>query len=56
MVVYILAAILGLSRIAAGVHYPSDIIAGSIFGIFAAWLVQREGGWVKNNLLKEFKK
>jgi len=56
MVMYILAAIIGLSRIAAGVHYPSDIIAGSIFGIFAAWLVQREGGWVKNNLLKEFKK
>jgi undecaprenyl-diphosphatase len=53
---FVLAAIVGLSRVAAGVHYPSDIIAGSIFGIFAAWLVQREGGWVKNNLLKEFKK
>ncbi|MCX6811208.1 MAG: phosphatase PAP2 family protein [Candidatus Berkelbacteria bacterium] len=50
----VLAAIVGLSRIAAGVHYPSDIIAGSIFGIFAAWLVQREGGWVKNNLLRQF--
>ncbi|MBU2595932.1 phosphatase PAP2 family protein [Patescibacteria group bacterium] len=56
VVLYILAAIVGLSRIAAGAHYPSDIIAGSIFGIFAAWLVQREGGWVKNNLLKEFRK
>lgn len=56
IVMYILAAIVGLSRIAAGAHYPSDIIAGSAFGIFAAWLVQREGGWVKNNLLKEFKK
>lgn len=53
---FILAAFVGVARIAAGAHYPSDIIAGSIFGIFAAWLVQREGGWVKNNLLKEFKK
>lgn len=56
VVMFILAAIVGLSRIAAGAHYPSDIIAGSLFGIFAAWLVQREGGWVKRNLLKEFNK
>ena len=56
IVLFILAAIVGLSRIAAGAHYPSDIIAGSLFGIFAAWLVQREGGWVKKNLLREFNK
>jgi len=55
-VLLFLAVLVGLSRIAAGAHYPSDIIAGSFLGIFAAWLVQREGGWVKNNLLKEFKK
>jgi undecaprenyl-diphosphatase len=53
---FVLAGLVGLSRIAAGVHYPSDIIAGIVFGIFAAWLVQREGGWVKRNLLREFNK
>jgi undecaprenyl-diphosphatase len=54
VVLYILSLLVGLARIAAGVHYPSDIIGGLILGIFAAWLVHREGGWVKNNLLKEF--
>lgn len=53
---YFLALLIGLSRIAAGVHYPSDVIGGMVLGIFAAWLVQREGGWVKRNLLKEFNK
>lgn len=52
---YFLALLIGLSRIAAGVHYPSDVIGGAVLGIFAAWLVQREGGWVKNNLLRQFK-
>jgi undecaprenyl-diphosphatase len=54
IVLYILAIVVGIARISAGVHYPVDIIAGSLFGIIAAWLVQREGGWVKKNLLKQF--
>jgi len=54
IILYIMAIIVGIARISAGVHYPVDIIAGSLFGIFAAWLVQREGGWVKENLLKQF--
>lgn len=37
---FFLAAILmGLSRIIAGVHYPSDIIGGAIIGIFTAYLI-----------------
>ena len=56
VLLYFLALSIGLARIAAGVHYPSDILGGAILGIFASWLVQREGGWVKKNLLKEFEK
>jgi|SRR3989344_3804246 len=34
---YISAIVIGISRIAAGVHYPSDIVGGMIIGIFAAY-------------------
>jgi len=32
---------IGLSRIAAGVHYPTDVIGGIIFGLIAAWIAKR---------------
>lgn len=48
---YILSAVVGLSRVVAGAHYPIDIFAGVLFGVFSAWLVHREGSWVKKNLL-----
>lgn len=37
---YILAVLIGLSRIALGVHYPSDVAAGAILGIFVGMLVK----------------
>jgi len=33
------AALVGLSRAAVGVHYPSDIIAGALLGVLVAWAV-----------------
>ncbi|HOY39091.1 MAG: phosphatase PAP2 family protein [Bacteroidales bacterium] len=33
------AILVSYSRIYAGVHYPSDIIAGAITGIFIAWII-----------------
>jgi len=56
IMLFVLAVLIGFSRVASGVHYPSDVLAGAIFGVFAAWLVHREGGWVKENLLKDFNK
>lgn len=33
------AFLIGLARILAGVHYPSDILVGVLVGFFSGWLV-----------------
>lgn len=35
------ATVLGIVRVALGVHYPSDVLAGAVLGVAAAWLVCR---------------
>jgi membrane-associated phospholipid phosphatase len=35
---WIWAPLVGLARVAMGVHYVSDVIAGALFGILVAWL------------------
>ncbi|OHA46719.1 MAG: hypothetical protein A3A80_02560 [Candidatus Terrybacteria bacterium RIFCSPLOWO2_01_FULL_44_24] len=40
--VYLVVAILmGLSRIIAGVHWPSDILAGALIGLAVGWCIMR---------------
>jgi undecaprenyl-diphosphatase len=42
-----LATLIGLSRIALGMHYPSDVIAGALIGWVAAMLVTSLGStWI----------
>ncbi len=36
---YALALAIGLARVAAGLHWPSDILAGAVVGIFSAILI-----------------
>ena len=38
---FLVAALIGYSRIYIGVHYPADICCGSILGLFLGWLMYR---------------
>ncbi|MEI6478253.1 MAG: phosphatase PAP2 family protein [bacterium] len=46
----ILAVLVGLGRIFSGVHYPSDVLAGAVIGVAAAWWLHREASSIKKYL------
>lgn len=39
LVVFVWASLVGYSRMALGVHYPSDVIGGIVIGILIGWAV-----------------
>lgn len=56
------AALIALSRIYLGVHYPSDVVGGALLGIFCALLVFKEKEGIlksivrfKNSIMHKFK-
>lgn len=38
IIFYILAALVAISRIAVGVHYPSDVLGGIVIGVLLGWV------------------
>jgi len=38
---FILAFLVSLARIFVGIHWPLDILAGALVGIFCGWLIQK---------------
>ena len=42
LVMYVLASSLGFARLCSGVHYPSDILAGMLVGVFSSYLIVRK--------------
>ncbi len=41
IVSFVATLLITVARVAAGVHYPSDIFAGMIFGMISAWITFR---------------
>lgn len=50
---YTLALLIALSRVYLGVHYPLDILAGSILGIIVGWLSLMLGNYAQRKLIRK---
>ncbi len=49
----IVATLVGLARIAAGVHYPSDVIGGILIALASSWYMHREASSIRKFLPNE---
>ena len=51
---FLWAGVTGYSRMDLGVHYPSDVLAGAIFGTGSAFLSYKLNGWINKKTKKEW--
>ncbi len=47
------ACLVGFGRVAVGVHYPTDVLGGALFGLGTAWFLHRESSSLKKYLPDE---
>lgn len=38
---FVASTLMGVARVSSGVHWPTDILAGAVVGLFSAWLIHR---------------
>ncbi len=38
---FVAATLMGIARVAGGIHWPSDIVGGALIGMLTAWLMVR---------------
>lgn len=50
---FMVAACIGLARVAAGVHYPSDVAGGILIAFAASWYLHREASSIRRFLPNE---
>lgn len=46
----VLAVFVAFGRVAAGVHYPTDVLGGALIGMASAWYFHRESSTLKRYL------
>ena len=47
---FVVAALIGFSRLYLYVHYPSDVLAGALIGIMLGWLGNILVAFIRENL------